>query len=45
MRMQPISTIFDMAARIVRDLSTHFEKEVELVISGAGVEWTIILLR
>ncbi len=38
MRMQPISTIFDMAARIVRDLSTHFEKEVELVISGAGVE-------
>lgn len=38
MRMQPISTIFDMAARIVRDLSTQFEKEVELVISGAGVE-------
>lgn len=38
MRMQPISTIFDMATRIVRDLSTQFEKEVELVISGAGVE-------
>ncbi|MEK6730471.1 MAG: response regulator [Planctomycetota bacterium] len=38
MRMQPISAIFDMAARIVRDLSTQFGKEVELVISGAGVE-------
>ena len=38
MRMQPISTIFDMAARIVRDISTQFGKEVELVISGAGVE-------
>ncbi len=38
MRMQPISSIFDMASRIVRDLSTQFGKEVELVISGAGVE-------
>ena len=38
MRMQPISAIFDMASRIVRDLSTQFGKEVDLVISGAGVE-------
>ena len=45
MRMQPISAIFDMAARIVRDLSTQFGKEVELVISGAGWSWTTISLR
>ncbi|MBM2833073.1 MAG: sensor histidine kinase CheA associated with MCPs of class [Candidatus Brocadiaceae bacterium] len=38
MRMQPISTIFDLATRLVRDLSRQFNKEVGLVVSGADVE-------
>ena len=38
MRMQPISTIFDLATRLVRDLSRQFNKEVDLVVSGADVE-------
>ncbi|MDO8141012.1 MAG: response regulator, partial [Candidatus Brocadiales bacterium] len=38
MRMQPVSTIFDLAARLVRDLSRQFGKEVNLLISGAEVE-------
>ena len=38
MRMQPISTVFDLAARLVRDLSRQFNKEVDLVVSGANVE-------
>ncbi|MEK6635436.1 MAG: hybrid sensor histidine kinase/response regulator [Planctomycetota bacterium] len=38
MRMQPISKIFDMAARLVRDLSKQFGKEVNLPISGTEVE-------
>ena len=38
MRMQPISTIFDLAARLVRDLSRQFSKEANLLISGADVE-------
>ena len=38
MRMQPISAIFDLAARLVRDLSRQFNKEVDLVVSGADVE-------
>jgi len=38
MRMQPISTIFDLATRLVRDLSRQFNKEVDLVVSGTDVE-------
>jgi len=38
MRMQPISAIFDLAARLVRDLSRQFNKEADLVVSGADVE-------
>ncbi|OHB34170.1 MAG: hypothetical protein A2Y09_04865 [Planctomycetes bacterium GWA2_39_15] len=38
MRMQPISTVFDLAGRLVRDLSRQFGKEVNLLISGAEVE-------
>ncbi|HHT9144789.1 MAG TPA: hybrid sensor histidine kinase/response regulator [Candidatus Wunengus sp. YC61] len=38
MRMQPISAIFDLAARLIRDLSRQFSKEVNLLISGAEVE-------
>ena len=38
LRMQPISTIFDLATRLVRDLSRQFNKEVDLVVSGADVE-------
>lgn len=38
MRMQPISTIFDLATRLVRDLSGQFQKDVDLVISGTEVE-------
>ena len=38
MRMQPISTIFDLTTRLVRDLSRQFNKEVDLVVSGADVE-------
>ena len=38
MRMQPISAIFDLAARMVRDLSRQFSKEVNPLISGAEVE-------
>jgi two-component system chemotaxis sensor kinase CheA len=38
MRMQPISTIFDLATRLVRDLSRQFNKEVDLAVSGADVE-------
>ncbi len=38
MRMQPISTIFDLATRLVRDLSRQFNKEADLVVSGADVE-------
>ncbi|MBI2469929.1 MAG: hybrid sensor histidine kinase/response regulator [Planctomycetes bacterium] len=38
MRMQPVSTIFDLAARLARDLSRQFGKEVNLLISGAEVE-------
>ncbi len=38
MRMQPISTVFDLSARLVRDLSRQFNKEADLVVSGANVE-------
>ena len=38
LRMQPISTIFDLATRLVRDLSRQFNKEVDLVVSGTDVE-------
>lgn len=38
MRMQPISVIFDLATRLVRDLSRQFNKEVDLVVSGSDVE-------
>ncbi len=38
MRMQPISAIFDLMARMVRDLSRQFSKEVNPLISGAEVE-------
>ncbi|HHT9107592.1 MAG TPA: hybrid sensor histidine kinase/response regulator [Candidatus Wunengus sp. YC64] len=38
MRMQPMSLVFDMSARLVRDLSRQFNKEVNLLISGAEVE-------
>lgn len=38
LRMQPISAIFDLAARLVRDLSRQFSKEVNPLISGAEVE-------
>ncbi len=38
MRMQPISAAFSLAARLVRDLSRQFNKEANLVISGAEVE-------
>ena len=38
MRMQPISTVFDLAARLIRDLSRQFNKEADLVISGAEVD-------
>lgn len=38
MRMQPVSAVFDLAARLIRDLSRQFNKEVDLVISGAEVE-------
>jgi chemotaxis protein histidine kinase CheA len=38
MRMQPISTIFDLTTRLVRDLSGQFQKDVDLVISGTEVE-------
>lgn len=37
-RMQPISSVFDFAARLVRDLSRQFNKEVDLLISGVEVE-------
>jgi len=38
MRMQPISSVFDFAARLVRDLSRQFNKEIDLLISGVEVE-------
>lgn len=38
MRMQPISAAFDLAPRLVRDLSGQFSKEVYLEISGSEVE-------
>jgi two-component system chemotaxis sensor kinase CheA len=38
MRMQPISTIFDLAPRLVRDLLDQFSKEADLRISGSEVE-------
>ena len=37
-RMQPISSVFDFAERLVRDLSRQFNKEVDLLISGVEVE-------
>lgn len=37
-RMQPISSVFDFAARLVRDLSRQFNKEVDLLVSGVEVE-------
>jgi len=37
-RLQPVGTIFSKFTRIVRDLSSKLEKEVELHLSGEGVE-------
>ena len=36
MRMRPLSTLFDILPRAVRDLSRAVGKDVELVIEGAG---------
>lgn len=37
-RMQPIGTIFNKFPRIVRDLSSHLQKQCELEIEGKEVE-------
>ncbi|HHT9110404.1 MAG TPA: hybrid sensor histidine kinase/response regulator [Candidatus Brocadiaceae bacterium] len=44
MRMQPVSTIFDMAPRLIRDIARQFNKEIELVISGGDVELDNIVI-
>ncbi len=37
-RMQPISSVFGKFPRVVRDLSKHLNKEIELQMSGEEVE-------
>lgn len=44
MRMQPVSNVFDLANRLVRDLSRQFHKDAELIISGAEVEMDNVII-
>ncbi len=37
-RMQPISTVWNMLPRLVRDLATQMEKKIELQMDGATTE-------